>query len=36
VQNDNYEGSIGLELQSMNTFLVTKRDCIQLYDNQTY
>jgi len=36
VQNDNYEGSLGLELQSMNTFLVTKRDSIQLYDNKTF
>ena len=36
VQSDNYEGSIGLELQSMSTIVVTKRDSIQLYDNHTF
>jgi hypothetical protein len=36
VSNENFEGSIGLELKEMNKFLVTKVDKITMYDSSDF
>ena len=36
VNDDNFEGSKGLELIKMNTFLITKIDKVLMFDSDTF
>lgn len=36
VIKDDLEGSHGLHIESMNAFLISKKDTIRMYDSQTY
>lgn len=36
VDNDNYEGSLGLSVESQNAFMVSKRDTIKMFDARTF
>lgn len=36
ISDDNLEGSIGLELTKMNTYLVSKVDKVMMYDADTF
>lgn len=36
VNNQNYEGAIGVQLKSMNAFILAKLDRVRIFDSSSY